>query len=79
MEQPICTQKQPYVIEESPGTKVWCACGRSKNQPYCDGSHQGSGFTPIRVEITEKKTVAWCGCRQSGNKPFCDGSHRKLD
>jgi CDGSH-type Zn-finger protein len=68
----------PFVVEVEAKAYWWCACGRSKNQPYCDGSHKGSGFSPIKVEFTEKKRVAWCGCKHSGNKPFCDGTHSKL-
>ena len=73
-------QKGPYVVEEEPGKKAWCACGRSQNQPYCDGSHarENTGIEPVVVEITEKKKVAWCGCKQTGNPPFCDGTHAKL-
>jgi len=78
MEKPVIAQKKPYVIEEGPGTKFWCACGRSKSQPYCDGSHKGTGITPVKVEITEKKKVAWCGCKHSAKGAFCDGSHRNL-
>ena len=78
MEKPVIAQKKPYVIEEEPGTKFWCACGRSKNQPYCDGSHKGTGILPVKVEITEKKKVAWCGCKHSKKGAFCDGSHREL-
>lgn len=75
-EQPKATQDHPYVVEEEPGKKAWCACGRSANQPYCDGSHRGTGLGPVRVEIEAKKRVAWCGCRRTGSPPFCDGSHR---
>ena len=57
---------------------TWCACGLSENQPYCDGSHKGTGFSPITVEIEEEKKVSWCGCKYSKNKPFCDGTHREL-
>ena len=78
MEKPVIAQKKPYIILEEPGTKYWCACGRSKNQPYCDGSHKGTGITPLKVEITEKKKVAWCGCKHSKNGAFCDGTHREL-
>jgi CDGSH-type Zn-finger protein len=78
MEKPVIAQKKPYIIEEEPGTKFWCACGRSKSQPYCDGSHKGTGITPVKVEITEKKKVAWCGCKHSAKGAFCDGSHRNL-
>lgn len=71
-------QKMPYVLETEPKKYAWCACGNSQNQPFCDGSHKGTEFTPILAEITEKRMVAWCGCKHSGNKPFCDGSHSKL-
>jgi CDGSH-type Zn-finger protein len=78
MSEPECPQKSPYVVEEEPGKKFWCSCGRSSNQPYCDGSHKGSDFTPVAMEIEESKKVAWCGCKQSKNPPFCDGTHREL-
>ncbi|MBI3563896.1 MAG: CDGSH iron-sulfur domain-containing protein [Elusimicrobia bacterium] len=71
-------QHSPYVRDEQPGRKAWCACGESKNQPYCDGTHKSLGKAPIVVELTEAKKVAWCGCRQSKNKPYCDGTHRTL-
>jgi CDGSH-type Zn-finger protein len=75
---PTVAQKAPYVLEVEPGTYFWCACGDSKNQPYCDGSHKGSGFVPVKEEITEAKRVAWCGCKVSEKTPFCDGTHRNL-
>ncbi|MFZ8346258.1 CDGSH iron-sulfur domain-containing protein, partial [Staphylococcus aureus] len=71
-------QNAPYVKDEQPGKKAWCACGESKNQPYCDGSHRGSGKAPMLCDVAEAKKVAWCGCRESKNKPYCDGSHRAL-
>ena len=71
-------QKQPAVLELEPGTYHWCQCGESSNQPFCDGSHAGTGFTPMMVEITEKKTVALCQCKQTNNAPMCDGSHSSL-
>lgn len=72
-------QKKPYVKETEPGKYAWCACGRSANQPFCDGSHRGTGFTPFVTEISVKKTVSWCGCKHSANKPFCDGTHKELN
>ncbi|OGW78500.1 MAG: cytochrome C551 [Omnitrophica bacterium GWA2_52_8] len=73
-------QKAPYVRDETPGRKVWCACGESENQPYCDGSHsrKETGKVPVVVMLAETKKVAWCGCRQSAMNPFCDGTHKKL-
>ena len=77
-EPPVICQKKPMVESVFPGTYWWCACGRSKNQPYCDGSHEGTGWGPRQVEITETRQVAWCACKHSQNPPFCDGTHSKL-
>jgi CDGSH-type Zn-finger protein len=78
MSEPVIAQKSPFVQKVEPGTYFWCACGRSKGQPFCDGSHKGTGFAPLKMEITEAKTVAWCGCKHTKNATFCDGSHAKL-
>ncbi len=78
MSEPIIAQKAPYVLDVDPGGYYWCSCGRSKNQPFCDGSHKGTEFTPVKVEITEKKKVAFCGCKHSKTGAFCDGTHSKL-
>jgi CDGSH-type Zn-finger protein len=75
---PKFADKKPAVLELKPGNYHWCACGESKNQPFCDGSHRVTNFTPISFDITEKKTYFLCQCKQSGNKPFCDGTHNKL-
>jgi CDGSH-type Zn-finger protein len=78
MSEPNIAQKFPFVQDTKPGAYWWCACGRSKNQPFCDGSHKGTGFAPIKADVAEQKKVAWCGCKHSANKPFCDGSHSRL-
>lgn len=78
MEKPKIAQKMPYIEHTEPGKYYWCACGQSNNQPFCDGSHQGTEFVPKEVEITQAQQVAWCGCKHSSNKPFCDGTHTKL-
>ena len=76
--EPNVAQRSPYAVELAPGDYWWCACGRSKSQPFCDGSHEGTGLSPKQVEITEAKTVAWCACKHSKNMPFCDGTHSRL-
>ena len=78
MSNPKIAQKAPFVMEVNPGKYAWCSCGESKNQPYCDGAHQGTEFTPNIEEVTETKIVAWCGCKNSANGSFCDGAHSKL-
>ncbi len=79
MADPIAAQTAPYQFEVESGRKYfWCACGRSKKQPFCDGSHSGTGITPIVYEAKEAKTVWFCGCKASGKKPLCDGTHKSL-
>lgn len=78
MGSPKIAAKAPKAIELEAGTYFWCACGQSKNQPFCDGSHTGMEFTPVQFSIEEKKTVYLCQCKYSGNKPYCDGTHQKL-
>ena len=78
MEKPKIAQKAPYVLDLEPGTYYWCSCGKSNNQPFCDGSHKGTKFVPEKVEITEAKKVALCGCKHSKNGAYCDGTHAKL-
>ena len=78
MNEPVIAQKSPFVLPMKAGTYYFCMCGKSKGQPFCDGSHKGSTFAPKKVDLTEDKTVAWCGCKHSTNLPFCDGSHKSL-
>ena len=79
MTSPKMTQKSPYQVDLEAGKSYWwCACGHSKNQPYCDGSHKGSEFTPLKFDATESGTKFLCGCKHTAGKPFCDGTHGKL-
>ena len=79
MSDPVIPQKSPYPVPVEAGNSYfWCACGKSANQPFCDGSHKGSEFTPIKFEATETKTVYFCGCKHTANPVMCDGSHKTL-
>ena len=78
MSEPIVCQKAPFVHKAAPGSYSWCACGRSATQPFCDGSHQGTGMLPKPVDISKGRIVAWCGCKHSKAGAFCDGTHHSL-
>jgi CDGSH-type Zn-finger protein len=79
MSEAIVAQKSPYPVKVEAGKSYfWCACGRSATQPFCDGSHKGSGLTPVKFEATESKTLYFCGCKHTATPVLCDGSHNKL-
>jgi CDGSH-type Zn-finger protein len=78
MTTPVRSADGPFKIEVEQGkTYYWCACGRSKSQPFCDGSHKDTDFTPVKFIAEESKTVYFCGCKATKNRPLCDGSHNK--
>ncbi|MFI4889938.1 MAG: CDGSH iron-sulfur domain-containing protein [Steroidobacterales bacterium] len=79
MNQPTIAQKAPFRVDVEAGKSYfWCACGKSKTQPFCDGSHKGSGMAPVKYDATAAGPVFFCGCKHSAKAPLCDGSHSKL-
>ena len=78
MNKPMCPQKSPYVLNGEKKKYAWCACGKSAKQPFCDGSHKGTEYSPIIVANDNFGKIAWCGCKNTSNPPYCDGSHSKL-
>jgi len=79
MTEAVVAQKGPFPTDVEEGkTYWWCACGRSQNQPFCDGSHKVTDLTPVKFQAEETKSVYFCGCKQTNNQPRCDGSHSKL-
>ncbi|MBA6391370.1 CDGSH iron-sulfur domain-containing protein [Colwellia sp. BRX10-3] len=77
MSQPVRASKTPYAVEvEADKSYFWCACGQSDNQPFCDGSHKGSEFTPVKFTAKESAKIYFCGCKATKNQPMCDGSHK---
>ena len=78
-EKPVVASKMPAVMKLDQGEYWWCSCGKSSNQPFCDGSHKGTTFTPRKVEIKQTQNVALCNCKHSQNGPFCDGAHSSLN
>ena len=79
MSKPEIAQTAPYVVEVEAGKDYWwCACGRSKNQPFCDGSHKVTEFSPVQYTATESTKVWFCGCKHTGKPPLCDGTHKTL-
>ncbi len=79
MDQPVVARRQPVAVEVEAGKKYfWCSCGRSKQQPFCDGSHQGSNFRPLVYEAVVSETLFFCACKHTAKAPLCDGSHSRL-
>lgn len=78
MDKPVIADKEPAVMELKPGVYHWCSCGKSDTQPFCNGSHMGTGFEPVMFQVDETKQVALCNCKHTKTKPFCDGTHQSL-
>ncbi|RLQ23615.1 glutamate synthase [Seongchinamella sediminis] len=79
MSDPIIFDIKPAGVELDKGEeRHWCSCGRSSNQPFCDGSHRGTGLEPLGFEARESGEAWLCQCKQTRNPPYCDGSHNQL-
>jgi len=75
----VIAQKGPYKVDLQEGQEYyWCRCGRSKKQPFCDGSHKDTGIEPMAFKAEKSGPHFMCGCKHTQNEPFCDGAHTKL-
>ena len=75
-EKPLIAAKSPVEVKLQKGKEYyWCRCGRSKNQPFCDGSHKGTGLEPLGFEAEDDGQAWLCRCKGSANAPYCDGTH----
>ena len=75
MDKPVMPQRAPYEMQVEEGkTYVWCSCGRSANQPWCDGSHEGTGFEPVSFVAFISGVFFMCGCKRTDNPPYCFGN-----
>ena len=78
MQQPKRASDTPYAVQVETGkTYFWCACGLSQSQPFCDGSHKPTGFSPVKYTAEDSKKVFFCGCKRTSMQPLCDGSHKQ--
>jgi CDGSH-type Zn-finger protein/mannose-6-phosphate isomerase-like protein (cupin superfamily) len=79
MTKALSAGRKPFVVQLEAGrTYLWCACGRSANQPFCDGAHAGTGLGPVRFRAEAGREAALCGCKRTGHAPYCDGAHNAL-
>jgi len=79
MNEPVVAQKSPLSADVEAGkTYFSCTCGQSQKQPFCDGSHKTTGFSPLKFAPAESDKVFFCCCKKTGNPPFCDGTHKNL-
>jgi CDGSH iron-sulfur domain-containing protein 3 len=78
MAEPKIAAKHSMKVQLETGDHWWCACGESESQPLCDGSHQGTSFTPLKIVVDEPKQVSLCACKRTHTAPYCDGTHRGL-
>jgi CDGSH-type Zn-finger protein len=78
MDEPIIADNKPVKVTLDKGEEYYfCRCGRSQDQPFCDGSHQGTAFSPLAF-MAEKERNFLCMCKQTKTPPYCDGSHKAL-
>lgn len=78
MAEPVIAFRKSARVTLAPGTYWWCTCGRSATQPFCDGSHKGTGFSPSKLVVEQEREVFLCQCKHSQTPPYCDGSHKTL-
>lgn len=79
MSEPVIAARTPMAVEVEAGKSYyWCTCGRSAKQPFCDGSHKGTDFAPMKYEPSSTGKVWFCACKRTGKAPLCDGSHNAL-
>lgn len=79
MSEPKIASTVPAGVDLEAGKKYFfCSCGESSDQPFCDGSHKGTGFAPLAFTAEKTGKAYLCQCKRTGNAPYCDGSHKEL-
>lgn len=76
---PVCAQLAPYIVDVVAGRPyLWCSCGKSEKQPFCDGRHEGTGFEPVKFVAERSGKMFFCGCKETCIQPLCDNTHSRV-
>ena len=79
MDKPVISKKEPITVDVKAGeTYHWCSCGKSDNQPFCNGAHKGTSFVPLEFKTEKDETAYLCACKHTKKPPYCDGTHKEL-
>jgi CDGSH-type Zn-finger protein len=79
MNEPVVAARTPVHVKlEAAREYLYCTCGRSSDQPFCDGSHEGTSFTPLAFRVEKDRPALLCRCKRTATPPYCDGSHADL-
>ena len=70
MTEPEIPQKKPYPMQVEAGKEYHvCMCGKSQNQPLCDGSHAGSGLGPKFSKQPKQDSLRFADVNTARMKP----------
>ncbi len=74
MSGPKVAGDSPRAVEVKAGKAyMWCACGLSNKQPFCDGSHSKTEVRPLFYKSEKTEVVYFCMCKSTKSAPLPSG------